>query len=104
MLVVVVMMEMVVMMVVMNDCSCYPKPISCLKHSSMSLLFRYCYDIRHSMFSAGNISEKIRVGSFICQGETVVDLFAGIVTIFFDINGMNIYSLSLPAYLIISKS
>ncbi|PIK38077.1 tRNA wybutosine-synthesizing protein 2-like protein [Apostichopus japonicus] len=39
---------------------------------------RYCYDIRHSMFSAGNISEKIRVGSLICQGETVVDLFAGI--------------------------
>ncbi|PIK60631.1 tRNA wybutosine-synthesizing protein 2-like protein, partial [Apostichopus japonicus] len=38
----------------------------------------YCYDIRHSMFSAGNISEKIRVGSLICQGETVVDLFAGI--------------------------
>ena len=30
------------------------------------------------MFSAGNISEKIRVAGFRCVGETVVDLYAGI--------------------------
>ncbi|KAJ8048084.1 tRNA wybutosine-synthesizing protein 2-like [Holothuria leucospilota] len=39
---------------------------------------RYCYDILHSMFSAGNITEKLRITSFQCQGETVVDLYAGI--------------------------
>ncbi|XP_014067857.2 tRNA wybutosine-synthesizing protein 2 homolog [Salmo salar] len=30
------------------------------------------------MFSAGNITEKLRVASFNCSGETVVDLYAGI--------------------------
>ena len=29
------------------------------------------------MFSAGNITEKLRVASFNCSGETVVDLYAG---------------------------
>ncbi|XP_041367143.1 tRNA wybutosine-synthesizing protein 2 homolog isoform X2 [Gigantopelta aegis] len=39
---------------------------------------RYCYDVTKCMFSAGNISEKLRVASFNCSGETVVDLYAGI--------------------------
>jgi len=30
------------------------------------------------MFSRGNITEKIRVATLPCEGETVVDLFAGI--------------------------
>ena len=38
----------------------------------------YHFDITRSMFSVGNISEKLRVAKFNCQGETVVDLFAGI--------------------------
>ena len=29
------------------------------------------------MFSAGNITEKLRVASFDCRGEVVVDLYAG---------------------------
>ena len=36
------------------------------------------FDITRSMFSIGNISEKLRVAKFNCQGQTVVDLFAGI--------------------------
>ena len=39
--------------------------------------FRYTYDITRSMFSSGNISEKLRVASFDCTGEVVVDLYAG---------------------------
>eukprot|EP00092_Neocalanus_flemingeri_P012620 GFUD01013602.1.p1 GENE.GFUD01013602.1~~GFUD01013602.1.p1 ORF type:complete len:380 (-),score=88.48 GFUD01013602.1:39-1178(-) len=38
----------------------------------------YHFDITKCMFSAGNISEKLRVSKFDCSGETVVDLFAGI--------------------------
>ena len=38
----------------------------------------YHFDITKSMFSVGNISEKLRVSKFDCRGETVVDLFAGI--------------------------
>ena len=38
----------------------------------------YNFDITKSMFSAGNISEKIRISKFDCSGEVVVDLFAGI--------------------------
>ena len=30
------------------------------------------------MFSRGNITEKLWIGSLDCSGETVVDLFAGI--------------------------
>ena len=37
----------------------------------------YHFDITKSMFSIGNISEKLRVSKFDCSGETVVDLFAG---------------------------
>jgi len=29
------------------------------------------------MFSAGNITEKLRIASFNCHGEVVVDLYAG---------------------------
>ncbi|TRY77827.1 hypothetical protein TCAL_07833 [Tigriopus californicus] len=38
----------------------------------------YSWDITKCMFSRGNITEKLRVASFDCRGETVVDLFAGI--------------------------
>ncbi|XP_028816248.1 tRNA wybutosine-synthesizing protein 2 homolog [Denticeps clupeoides] len=39
---------------------------------------RYEFDISKCMFSFGNISEKLRIASFNCKGETVVDLYAGI--------------------------
>ena len=38
----------------------------------------YIFDITKCMFSSGNITEKLRVGKFDCQGETVLDLYAGI--------------------------
>lgn len=38
----------------------------------------YGLDVRRSMFSSGNGTEKMRVASRRCQGETVVDLYAGI--------------------------
>ncbi|GFO29397.1 tRNA wybutosine-synthesizing protein 2 homolog [Plakobranchus ocellatus] len=39
---------------------------------------RYSYDVTKCMFSAGNITEKLRIASLDCTGETVVDLYAGI--------------------------
>lgn len=39
--------------------------------------FRYEFDVTKCMFSAGNITEKLRVSQFDCRGETVVDLYAG---------------------------
>ncbi|GFR14673.1 tRNA wybutosine-synthesizing protein 2 homolog [Trichonephila clavata] len=39
---------------------------------------KYTYDITKCMFSAGNISEKLRIAELSCEGETVVDLYAGI--------------------------
>ncbi|XP_061166905.1 tRNA wybutosine-synthesizing protein 2 homolog [Saccostrea echinata] len=39
---------------------------------------RYTYDVTKCMFSSGNVTEKIRIASFCCEGETVVDLYAGI--------------------------
>ena len=39
--------------------------------------YRYTYDVTHCMFSAGNITEKLRIASFDCSNETVVDMFAG---------------------------
>uniref|UniRef100_A0A915K6Y6 tRNA(Phe) (4-demethylwyosine(37)-C(7)) aminocarboxypropyltransferase n=1 Tax=Romanomermis culicivorax TaxID=13658 RepID=A0A915K6Y6_ROMCU len=39
---------------------------------------KYNYNVTKCMFSIGNISEKLRIASFGCRGETVVDLFAGI--------------------------
>ncbi|XP_013389560.1 tRNA wybutosine-synthesizing protein 2 homolog [Lingula anatina] len=38
---------------------------------------KYSYDVTRCMFSAGNITEKLRVAHFHCEGETVVDLYAG---------------------------
>ena len=38
----------------------------------------YGLDVRCSMFSSGNGTEKARVASLRCEGETVVDLYAGI--------------------------
>lgn len=38
----------------------------------------YGLDVTRSMFSSGNGTEKARVASFPCAGETVVDLYAGI--------------------------
>ncbi|KAL6480126.1 hypothetical protein MHYP_G00111590 [Metynnis hypsauchen] len=39
---------------------------------------RYEFDVTKCMFSFGNITEKLRIASFNCTGETVVDLYAGI--------------------------
>lgn len=39
---------------------------------------RYCYDITKCMFSAGNITEKIRMAQLVCSEEVIVDMFAGI--------------------------
>ncbi|KAG9272742.1 hypothetical protein AMEX_G13763 [Astyanax mexicanus] len=39
---------------------------------------RYEFDVTRCMFSFGNITEKLRISSFSCAGETVVDLYAGI--------------------------
>ncbi len=38
----------------------------------------YIFDVTKCMFSSGNITEKLRVAKFKCEGETVVDLYAGI--------------------------
>lgn len=42
---------------------------------------RYEFDVTKCMFSAGNITEKLRVAGFDCRGETVVDLYAGGITV-----------------------
>ncbi|XP_051514101.1 tRNA wybutosine-synthesizing protein 2 homolog [Myxocyprinus asiaticus] len=39
---------------------------------------RYEFDVTKCMFSSGNITEKLRIASFDCSGETVIDLYAGI--------------------------
>ncbi|XP_067903754.1 tRNA wybutosine-synthesizing protein 2 homolog [Heterodontus francisci] len=39
---------------------------------------RYTFDVTKCMFSSGNITEKLRISSFDCTGEVVVDLYAGI--------------------------
>ncbi|XP_048400475.1 tRNA wybutosine-synthesizing protein 2 homolog [Stegostoma tigrinum] len=39
---------------------------------------RYTFDVTKCMFSSGNITEKLRVSSFDCTEEVVVDLYAGI--------------------------
>ncbi len=38
----------------------------------------YKLDVARIMFSSGNIDEKLRMASLSCEGETVVDMFAGI--------------------------
>jgi tRNA G37 N-methylase Trm5 len=40
-------------------------------------LSRYSYDITKCMFSWGNITEKLRIASFDCSNEVILDLFAG---------------------------
>lgn len=39
---------------------------------------KYTFDVTKCMFSAGNVTEKLRVSNMDCRGEIVVDLFAGI--------------------------
>ena len=39
---------------------------------------KYIFDVTRCMFSAGNITEKLRMAGLDCRGETVVDLFAGV--------------------------
>lgn len=39
---------------------------------------RYTFDVTRCMFSAGNVTEKLRVARMDCRGQVVVDLFAGI--------------------------
>lgn len=38
----------------------------------------YSFDVRKSMFSAGNLPERGRLGELDCKGETILDLYAGI--------------------------
>lgn len=47
-----------------------------VEHRENGLL--YCFDATKCMFSSGNVSEKLRMASVKCSGETVVDFFAGI--------------------------
>ncbi|XP_067944001.1 tRNA wybutosine-synthesizing protein 2 homolog [Watersipora subatra] len=39
---------------------------------------RYSFDVTKTMFSSGNITEKMRVAKFDCSEEVVADLYAGI--------------------------
>ncbi|XP_021933750.1 tRNA wybutosine-synthesizing protein 2 homolog isoform X2 [Zootermopsis nevadensis] len=39
---------------------------------------KYSWDVTKSMYSAGNASERHRVARFRCDGEVVVDMYAGI--------------------------
>lgn len=45
------------------------------------------------MFSAGNITEKLRVAKFDCRGETVVDLYAGSKTMLMHASNNYLYTL-----------
>lgn len=38
----------------------------------------YSFDVTKSMFSAGNLPERGRLGRLDCSGETILDLYAGI--------------------------
>ncbi|KAM8733199.1 tRNA wybutosine-synthesizing protein 2 homolog isoform 1-T1 [Acanthopagrus schlegelii] len=49
---------------------------SWVKHVDNRIIYEF--DVTKCMFSAGNITEKLRVAGFDCRGETVVDLYAGI--------------------------
>uniref|UniRef100_A0A8C1PBT4 tRNA wybutosine-synthesizing protein 2 homolog n=1 Tax=Cyprinus carpio TaxID=7962 RepID=A0A8C1PBT4_CYPCA len=50
--------------------------LSYITHSDNHI--RYEFDVAKCMFCSGNITEKLRIASFDCSGETVVDLYAGI--------------------------
>ncbi len=39
---------------------------------------KYHLDVTETMFSSGNIDERIRMGGVVKKGETIVDMFAGI--------------------------
>jgi len=39
---------------------------------------KYRFDVTRCMFSAGNVTEKVRVANMDCRQETVVDMYAGI--------------------------
>ncbi len=45
-------------------------------HLENGLLYKF--DAERIMFSSGNNEERLRMGTFDCRGETVVDMFAGI--------------------------
>jgi len=38
----------------------------------------YCLDAAKIMFSSGNVGERTRMASIPCDGETIIDMFAGI--------------------------
>jgi tRNA wybutosine-synthesizing protein 3 len=38
----------------------------------------YSFDVTESMFSAGNLAERGRMGELDCEGEKILDLYAGI--------------------------
>ena len=38
---------------------------------------KYIFDVTQCMFSRGNITEKLRMAQLSCDGETIVDLYAG---------------------------
>lgn len=56
--------------------ACYVLLVQLFCHG-LQLSLRDEFDVTRCMFSAGNITEKLRVASFNCSGETVVDLYAG---------------------------
>jgi tRNA wybutosine-synthesizing protein 2 len=39
---------------------------------------RYKFDVAKIMFSSGNVEERIRMAETRCDGETIIDMFAGI--------------------------
>lgn len=39
---------------------------------------RYTFDITKNMFCKGNITEKLRIASWNCENEVVLDMFAGL--------------------------
>ncbi len=39
---------------------------------------QYAYDVTKSMFSAGNLAERGRIGELDCAGEVILDLYSGI--------------------------
>ncbi|XP_054277861.1 tRNA wybutosine-synthesizing protein 2 homolog isoform X1 [Macrosteles quadrilineatus] len=38
----------------------------------------FTWNVEYTMFCTGNVSERHRIASFTCEGETIVDMFAGI--------------------------
>lgn len=46
------------------------------KHLENGIVYKF--DVAKLMFSSGNLDERIRMASVPCDGETVVDMFAGI--------------------------